>query len=377
MRVAVLGAGPIGLEVATHAAREGHDVVVYEAGARVGACVLGWGHLKLFTPWRMNTTELGRSIVATPQLAGDDCPTGAEYVRDYLAPLARWLDVRTGHRIKAVGRPHLGKGDAIGSPARLEDGFRLLIEGPMGETVATADRVVDCTGLGEAGPAGSGGLPVPGESMLAKSGHIVYGPLPVQGLEGRRVLLVGDGASASSVVRDLLSLQPRPRITWITLAQDGPGFASPEDDPLPERRELFEVARAATRKVEHLPGASIERFLTLEDGSVGVRLADRGEIAVDRVLVCTGYRPDTRLTRELQVHLCYATEGTMKLAAALLDGSSADCLTPKASGPELLANPEPGFWVLGSRSYGRRSDFLLQNGHAQVLELMGLLRSSP
>jgi hypothetical protein len=36
------------------------------------------------------------------------------------------------------------------------------------------------------------------------------------------------------------------------------------------------------------------------------------------------------------------------------------------AGAETLAHPEPGFFTLGIKSYGRRSDFLIQTGQKQV-----------
>lgn len=377
MRLAVLGAGPIGLEVATRAVREGFEVTVYEAG-KVGSGMLSWGHLRLFTPWRANTTELGRTVVGDDLLGSEDYPTGADVVRHYLLPLARWLDVRTGHRVKGISRARLLKHEAIGSATRLREPFRLLLDGPMGETTAMADAIVDCTGvLSDPLPGGPSGLPAPGEEALARSGHVVYGPVQVAATERRRVLLVGDGASACSVLRDLLAAGAAMPI-WLTHAPAGPGFVSTADDPLPLRRELWEGAAAAVReaRVRHLPGVSIEKLLSREDGAVEARLDDGSDVVVDRVVVCTGNRPDLRVARELQVHLCYATEGTMRLAAALLDGGDGDCLNQTAAGADLLRSPEPGYFVLGSKSYGRRNDFLLQAGHRQVVEVMELLQAT-
>ena len=48
-----------------------------------------------------------------------------------------------------------------------------------------------------------------------------------------------------------------------------------------------------------------------------------------------------------------------------------------ALGPETLVNPGPGFFVLGAKSYGRNSQFLLRNGWAQVDDVMGLLADEP
>ena len=65
----------------------------------------------------------------------------------------------------------------------------------------------------------------------------------------------------------------------------------------------------------------------------------------------------------------------MKLAAALLaqgDGSG-DCLDQTSLGAETLVHPEPGIFILGIKSYGRRSDFLMRVGWEQVDEVFGLL----
>ena len=77
--------------------------------------------------------------------------------------------------------------------------------------------------------------------------------------------------------------------------------------------------------------------------------------------------------KELQVHECYATRGTMKLSAALLDAGAADCLTVPAFGADVLRNPEPGFYILGHKSYGRNPGFLLETGFKQVAEVLATL----
>ena len=79
---------------------------------------------------------------------------------------------------------------------------------------------------------------------------------------------------------------------------------------------------------------------------VSVNSMGKNEVLeVDNILAMVGYRPDTSITEELQVryykatgtclgyqplqvHYCYATEGPMKLAAALMaaGGGGGDCL---------------------------------------------------
>ena len=85
------------------------------------------------------------------------------------------------------------------------------------------------------------------------------------------------------------------------------------------------LCRSQVLAVRPTEGGKLE--LELERcGTEAERVVER--VLVDRVLAHVGYRPDTALTAELQVHYCYATEGPMKLAAALMaaGGGGGDCL---------------------------------------------------
>ncbi|MHB8648329.1 MAG: hypothetical protein ACYDAR_21315, partial [Thermomicrobiales bacterium] len=93
----------------------------------------------------------------------------------------------------------------------------------------------------------------------------------------------------------------------------------------------------------------------------------------DRLIANVGYTPNTDLYRELQVHECYASLGPMNLAAALLKHAGGDCLAVPAQGAAALRNPEPNFFVLGAKSYGRNSNFLLRTGFEQVRDVFTLI----
>ena len=115
------------------------------------------------------------------------------------------------------------------------------------------------------------------------------------------------------------------------------------------------------------PGCVTEA-LRGRDGRIAVTLRNGGpdEIEVDHILALNGGVGDHRLYRQLQVHECYATSGPMNLAAALLGEVGADCLAVASHGPDTLRNPEPAFFILGAKSYGRNSQFLLRSGWQQV-----------
>src|ERR1700731_971152 len=95
MRVAILGAGPIGLEAALYARALQLSFTIYERG-RPADHVWRWGHVRLFSPFGMNATPLGRAAARKQkpgqELPGDDaCLTGREHINAYLGPIAESL----------------------------------------------------------------------------------------------------------------------------------------------------------------------------------------------------------------------------------------------------------------------------------------------
>src|SRR5438552_710780 len=91
-RVAVIGAGPIGIEAALYAKACGFAVAVYDRGP-VGGHVRRWGHARMFTPFGLNATPLGLAEVRREKAgrslpAEGDLITGRQFVDSYLTPLA-------------------------------------------------------------------------------------------------------------------------------------------------------------------------------------------------------------------------------------------------------------------------------------------------
>ena len=202
LRIAVLGGGPVGLEAALYAATLGHDVTLLEKG-RVGENLARWGHVSLFSPWRMNHTPLGRralEMVGTSEWpAPEEFLSGIEHLRRYLLPLAGSPllrgHIQAEHRVTDVGREGLLKGEKIADASRLGYPFRILAQTPSGEEVFLADRVLDTTGTyGRPNRLGSGGIPAPGErGARERISYELDDPLGCHRsrYSGKRTLLVG------------------------------------------------------------------------------------------------------------------------------------------------------------------------------------------
>jgi thioredoxin reductase len=398
--LAVVGAGPVGLEAALAALDRGFDVHVFERG-EVGEHPLAWGHVRMFTPWRMNLgpvsrTHLERSGWTSPE--AERCPTGRELAEEYLQPLAALPElqgrVHTHAQVVAASRRGALKGEPSGA-ARRAFPFRLLVRDSAGrENYIHAFSLIDASGTyGNPNRAGTGGIPARSELYLAP--QMSYHVDDVLGLKrarhaGKRTMVIGSGASAATVVADLATLADQAEGTacvWVTRRGADAVYPEVPGDPLPERRALAARARALLQgghpAVTHVGGAEVEGFeynSATHRYRVQLALGEQARVEeVDHVIVNTGFAPDASIYRELQVHECYASLGPMNLSAALLGaqgGPSGDCLQVPAFGPDVLRNPEPDFFIVGAKSFARYSSFLLETGWRQVAEVVEMLAKS-
>jgi thioredoxin reductase len=396
-RIAILGAGPIGLEAALYARRLGLPVTVYERG-RVGEHVVRWGHVRLFSPFGMNITPLGREALraddAQFSLPDDGAIlTGREYVKEYLEPLAHASAladcVRLETQVLHVGRRALLKDDSPGDAARGQQPFRLLVREAKGrERIEEADIVLDCTGTyGLHRWLGDGGIPAIGE--LAAEAQIAYGLEDALGerrgqYAGKNILVVGAGYSAATTVCNLARLAEDNSATWVIWLARRAGTQPLKritNDPLKERDRLAVRANTLATRPEgnvEFHNQSVIESIEFHGPDKGFRVTARSAGKsktwdVDRIVANVGYSPDAMIYRELQVHECYASLGPMNLAAALAKHVGADCLSVPSQGAGTLRNPEPNFYILGAKSYGRNSNFLLRTGFEQIRDVFTLI----
>jgi thioredoxin reductase len=369
-RIAVLGAGPVGLEAALYAHRLGLTVALYERG-EVGEYISRWGHVRLFTPFGMNHTPLGADAIRRDQpqhrLPGPaDLLTGYDYREHYLLPLCLTGELCECIRLKtdviAVGRAGLLRGDLVDDPRRRSAPFRLLLrDDKHGEHAAEADVVLDCTGTyARHNWLGDGGIPAAGER--GAEAHIAYGLEDVlakrkEHYAGRSVIVIGGGYSAATTVCNLATLAESYPATWVIWLTRGPRptpLPRSGSDPLRERDRLAARANSlATRgdgNVEHHAQTIIEALQSHGPDRgfrVVARCAGRSmSWDVDRLIANIGYRADRGMTSEL--HMMGARQA------------------------------EPNYFVLGAKgSASPGDDFLLRDGFEQVREAFGQIMGNP
>ncbi|TIS30596.1 MAG: flavoprotein, partial [Mesorhizobium sp.] len=130
-----------------------------------------------------------------------------------------------------------------------------------------------------------------------------------------------------------------------------------------DARDLVESSRVqlitgfATTAIREVDGGLVVEGLSAD----GMRTVG----PVDRIVAATGQRPDLSITRELRLDLDPWLEG-VKALGPLIDPNEHSCGDVPPHGHRELSHPEPGFYTVGIKSYGRAPTFLLLTGYEQV-----------
>jgi len=316
--IAVIGGGPVGLAAAAHLVTRGVPVKLYEAGPTVAAHVRDWSHVRLFSPWGFNTDDAATAILrdygwqAPPDTA---LPTGGDLYSAYLEPLAETPPLKrvieTGARVRNIARAGI---DKVVSRGRADYPFALAIDTADGRwRIDLARAVIDASGTWSTpNPASASGTPAVGEITFGN--RIAYGIPDVLGRDratyaGRRVLVIGGGHSAANVLLDLARLAEadvRVKITWAVRAKNltrvfGGGAA----DKLAARGALGAELRdlVESGRLELALSFGVERIEQQGEGLAVFHQMGRQIGPLDRIIVCTGQRPDLAMTRELRFDL--------------------------------------------------------------------------
>ncbi|WP_229074875.1 FAD-dependent oxidoreductase [Actinoplanes sp. DH11] len=379
--VVVIGAGPVGLAAAAHLTERGLPFLLLEAGDSAAAAVRQWGHVRLFSPWRFDIDPAAARLLSDAGWVrpdDDKLPTGAQLAADYLQPLADLPAIknslRYGARVTAVTRLGLDRVRSLGREqtpylVRLADGTDIL-----------ARAVVDASGTwGMPNWLGASGIPAHGETAAAA---FVEPALPdVLGRDrdrfaGSHTLVVGAGHSAANTLLALAELAgqaPGTTVSWaIRATNPARTYGGEAADALPARGALGSRLREHVENgtITLLTGFSVDR-VTADGDTVTVSDGER-TVTADRIVAATGFRPDHTITGELRLDLDPIL-GSTRALAPLIDPNEHSCGTVPPHGIDELTHPEPGYYAIGVKSYGRAPTFLLATGYEQARSVVAAL----
>jgi thioredoxin reductase len=378
-KIAIIGAGPIGLEAALYARYLGYDVALFERHAEPAGEVAQWNHLPLFTPWQNLHSSLGMAALRAQDEqrtfpSNEALITAEQWRTDYLLPLAE-SDLLCDHlclqtKVLQVGKVQLLKQDQpTGEYNRGAWDFRLLVETAGGEQrIEAADVLFDCAGItSHSLPMGHGGIPAAGEfTSAAVRDRIAYGFPDILGCAraryaNQRVLVVGDDPYVVYTIQALLQLQktaPQTEIVWCTRrARDeqpsGPVQCA-EMEAWPAGQQLFAMVNAAALQgqVEWRPETWIETIRLNEQQQLELLTSGAVDetLLCDQVIVHTGYRDIVAWTSELSL-------------------SPADARS--------IITSEPNYYQLGARRWGRKPGFIFSAGLRDICETFKIIGDRP
>ncbi len=384
--VAVIGSGPVGLAAAAHLVARNQTPLLFEAGPRVADSVQKWGHVRLFSPWEFNLDPLAETLLSATGWQAPDLshfPTGAELVRDYLAPLAQLPQIESQIRLnsKVVAITRLGL-DKLKNAGRATTPFVLTIETAGESYQIHAKAVIDASGTYRSpNPLGAAGVPALGEANA--SAQIYYGIPDILGSEqaryaNRSVAVVGSGHSAFNALLDLASLAeqaPATTITWIMRREqlDAALYGGGANDQLVQRGVLGAQVEQllASGRLKLVIGFRIDAISQIGQ-QLCLHAGAQQLTGFDQVIATTGFRPDLAMLSEVRLELDSAVESP-RVLAPLIDPNAHSCGTVRPHGAEELRHPEPNFYIVGMKSYGRAPTFLMRTGYEQVRSVVAAI----
>lgn len=388
--VAVLGAGPVGLAAAARLIERGIPFFILEAAPTVGANLVDYGHVRLFSPWQYDVDHaMAKLLEPTGWQAppAEELPLAGEVVERVLKPFAELPRVASALRLNTEVVSVTREGfDKVKSAGRESAPFVVRAVQGAKTIELKARAVIDSTGTWNTpNPVGASGLPAIGEKEAAE--HIVYGIPEVLGAQraryaGKKTVVVGAGHSAANALlylADLAKEVPGTRLVWSVRSPVLTRvFGGGDADALPARGALG----ASLRKLRDNGGLEFKAGLRIteirrEDGQLCLLGVDaQGQPqridGVDEIICATGQRPDLSLASELRVKLDPWLESNEALGP-LIDPNLHSCGTVRPHGHRELGHPEPGLYTVGVKSYGRAPTFLMATGFEQARSVVAAI----
>jgi|GEM_PF-710304 len=385
----IIGAGPIGIEAAVLAKQNNYSVLIIEQGDCIGYNMSKFSHLDMFAPCDYTYSPFGVELLVKHNKfikSEKKYFQTATYVENYLKPLVdeASLEIQFNTKVQKIGKSKIAKTDLVGKN-RSKFPFKTLCISNNEEEFIYSKYLIDASGVYENPLAcGDGRIEAINESKYKN--EIFYHSIDQLDYRkyclGKTNLLVGNSYYMARNIETIMGLLDQDKETnFIYLNESG---LKPYVTNLKE--DIFQKRVNIINKVNHFlntPNPQLQLFskytiikIDKKNEQFEVILQNDHHtktISVDNIISNCGFKADNKLYEELQVHECYASHSPMNLAAATLQNTIDFKLTPTALKYETLVNPEPNFYILGSKSYGRNQGFSIHIGIGQIIELFAHL----
>ena len=388
--VAIVGGGPVGLAAAAHLTIRNIPFILFEAGESIVTNVLSWQHVKVFSPWRYNIDKAAKELLLTAGWKAPDeegLPNGRELHERYFMPLANLPELKpfihTNSKVTAIGRKNM---DKMKSWDREDWPFVLQVHHQnKGVRFYEARAVIDASGTWNSpNPIGSGGVFAVGE--MENSDRIVYGIPDVSGkmidrYKNKTVAVVGGGHSAINTIIELDKVKdkyPATTIHWVLRKKTvNEVYGGQEKDALEARGALgIKIEQLVDDDRVNVYTPFQVQEIRNHDGQLALIGHQFDQLSalpgIDEIISNTGARPDFTFLREIRLRVDSALESSAAIAE-LIDPNIHSCGTVRPHGEMELRHYDEGFYIVGSKSYGRAPTFLMATGYEQVRSVVAAI----
>lgn len=374
--IAVIGAGPVGIEAALYGRFLGYDVEIFDAG-RPARKVTQWNGRSMVIPVHACTTPLGHAAIGShddtyTRRDANDVYTGKELAEEYLIAVAKTdllIDsIHINSPIVDVSRIRCGPHETDDLQERANDEFRLVVQSrDRGFYTSRADIVLDCRGLqSDVAGLGPGGGKAIGEDWLEKEEckSFVLRWLPedprfeLRQIKEKRLVVFGASNQARRMVCEWIGLlgdSPDLKLTWVVPVE-------PDDSSNIEDKDLASQGKSALHEFLDLPlAALVGRLKKLADLEKSLAIFEtRG---VERI----EWLPNESATSQWKWNLLQHDDSTVDLYGDMV-AAFPERIPTRSISPTLLAHlpatecnndwagwdvatGEPHYYLLGSRDF--------------------------
>jgi thioredoxin reductase len=389
LRVAIIGAGPVGMAAAAHLTKRNIPFMLFESGATVGSSITSWGHVKVFSPWKYNIDKVAKELLLKTKWKEPketEVHSGKEFYDLYLKPLSELPEFKSNIQVnsKVIAISKKNK-DKMKTNNREKVPFSIQVQQTDSVSTFEASAVIDTSGTWlSPNPIGSGGNFAIGE--LENYQQIFYGIPDVNNKQKMRfanksVAVIGGGHSAINTILELEKIKdefPDTVVNWVLRKQNIKDvYGGQADDALEARGELgikIEALVKAERINIYTPFQINEiRKMETKLALIGYQHERRAMIPhIDEIIANTGSRPDFSFLRELRLNISNSLE-SVDAITNLIDPNIHSCGTVRPHGELELKHAEKDFYIAGSKSYGRAPTFLMATGYEQVRSIVAVL----
>ncbi len=355
-KVVIIGAGPIGLAMASRLHHHDIPFIIIEKGDSPGANMMDWGHVPLFTSWPESVDAFSIEILKKHGLGMElpiEYPTGSSFTKDYLFRITELFSAeQLLLKTEVVSIKHKNKEFTI---SYHQGGQELNIR---------CDQVIDASGTW-ATP----------KSIISYGAteldDLIYSGIPDQGFisslkDGDNIAVIGNGHSAMNSILALAE-QPSLQINWIIRGVQ-PKFGLSQVGGRSALLESQVQEFIKNERVQLTPSFNIET-INVDNSSLTLKSKDGKSFSNINYLISNiGAKPDYKLINNFDVALDARYQCPIHLAdKANPSVNSCDTVSYQLSDTYVT---DINYFVVGSKSFGSASNFLLSKGYKILDQLL-------